>query len=240
MAEAITLAELAFRILILPSISRGTHFVGPHSGPKLRALHLVELWQVADADPVPLAQAFRLLDVSTVAGAVLRGMAGLEREGDPHRWTFPTLEALLPELRELAWQHMLAGSLLVEGIKGIFGKRHRNVLPAELPRLAPDWELSRLIRDGRDEFIDVRVHRLPTMPVQKAWREQYSLEELKAAAEAIAKTCGPGERPGFEDFWESLEASLPDVTRRQAQTALEKFAPHLKGQRGYPSTKSLP
>jgi hypothetical protein len=81
---------------------------------------------VAENDHVLLAEAFRLLDADAVAGAVLRGTVELEREGDPRYWTFPTLEELLPALRELAWQRVLAGNLLVEGIEGIRGKRHRS------------------------------------------------------------------------------------------------------------------
>ena len=126
MAEAIPLAELALRILILPPISRGMHFAGPNCGPEQHARRLVKLWQVAENDHVLLAEAFRLLDADAVADAVLRGTVELEREGDPRYWTFPTLEELLPALRELAWQRVLAGNLLVEGIEGIRGKRHRS------------------------------------------------------------------------------------------------------------------
>jgi hypothetical protein len=187
---------------------------------------------------VPLVQAFRLLDVPAVAGAVLRGMVELEQEGNPRYWTFPTLEELLPELRELAWQRMLASSLLVEGIKGIRGKRYRSLLPAELPRLAPDWELSRLTRDGRDEFIDVRVRHAPAAPVKRAWRESPSRGALKNAAEDVAQRYPHGAKPSFKEFWGALKKLIPGVTRTDAQTALKDYAPQLRGRRGYRSTKS--
>ena len=81
--NAIPQAELALRILVLPPISRGTHIVGPDCGPTQHARRLVELWQVAEHDPVSLAEAFRLLDVTAVEGAILRSMSELEHEGDP-------------------------------------------------------------------------------------------------------------------------------------------------------------
>jgi hypothetical protein len=232
MVEAIPLAELAFRILILPPISRGTHFVGPNSGPKLQAQRVVEAWQVPQGDPVPLIQAFRLLDVPAVAGAILRGIVELEREGDPRYWTFPTLEELLPELRELAWQRMCAGSLLVEGIKGIRGKRHRSLLPAELPRLVPDWELSRLTRDGHDEFIDVRVQRAPAEPVKKAWREKPSPTDIKVAVQEIDRAHPlNAEPPTFDEFHSMLQSHFPDFPRDEARKALN-YAPRLRRARG--------
>src|SRR5262249_58306496 len=176
MVDSLPLAELEFRIALLPAISRGAHL----AGPTLHARRLVELWKVDDNDDVPLAQAFRLLDTEAVAGAILRTVMAGEYPGDRRHWIFPPLADLLPELQELAWQAMLDGALLVEAIKGVRGTRPRVVLLAELPRLRPDWRLSRLVRvgcdgcdgeigrGGRDEFIDVRVRRPPAEPVKKA------------------------------------------------------------------------
>jgi hypothetical protein len=230
--QAIPLAELAFRILILPPIPRGAHLVGPD----WHARRLVELWQVTESD-VLLADAFRLLDVNAVAGAILRGTVELKHEGDPRYWTFPTLEKLLPELRELAWQRMLAGSLLVEGIS-IRGKRHRSVLPTELPRLTPDWELSRLTQGGRDEFIEVRIQRAPDEPpAKKTWREKPSNAQVESALADIAKGYPAGAQPAADEVLDKIRKRLgPEVTRSQVRAALKKSVLH--GRRGYRSTKT--
>jgi hypothetical protein len=235
MAEPFSLVELELRIALLPPISRGAHL----AGPTLHAQRLVGLWGIADADSVPLIEAFRLLNAETVTGAVWRTAAARDYPGDPRHWTFPDLEDLLLELRELAWQAMLAGTLLTEGIKGVCGKRYRAVLPAELARLAPDWALSRLTRDGRDEFIDVRVRCPLAEPIKKAWREPISKAELRAAAEVIAETCGPGTRLSELEFWTKLknQTGRPDLTRRDARTALDDYVPQLKIQSGYHRTK---
>jgi hypothetical protein len=235
MAKAIPLAELALQITFLPPISRGAHL----AGPQLHADRLIELWKVADGDHVPLAEAFRLLDAEDIEGAIWRVTVARKRKHDPRYWTFPEIEELLPKLDKLAWQGMLAGTLLLKAIKGVHGKRYRTVLSAELPRLVPDWQLSRLVLSGRDEFIDVRVQRAATEPVKKAWRKPYTDDELKPATEALAKTYEPGKQPAFKDFWDALKKALPDITREQAHDALQQFAPHLRGRRGYHSTKSL-
>jgi hypothetical protein len=241
MANAIPLAELALKMALLPPICRGRRLAGPGgaalAGPRLHAHRLTVLWQVPDDDQVTLSEAFRLLDAEAVEGAIWRVMVARERNGDPRYWTFPEIDELLPALRELAWQDMLAGMLLVEASKGVRGKHYRTILPAELPRLVPDWELSRLVFSGRDEFVDVRVQRAPAEAVKKAWRKKYSHDELKDAAKKIAESCGPGERPSFRDFWDALKVELPDVTKRQAKRALD-FEPQLKGQRGHRATTS--
>jgi hypothetical protein len=227
------LAELAWRIALLPPISRGTHL----AGPALHARRLVGLWTVEDSDDVPLAQAFRLLNAEAVAGAILRVLVAGEYPDDPQHWTFPNIEALLPELRELTWGDMLVGVLQTEAIAG---KRSRTVLPAELARLTPDWELSRLCRGAKDEFISVRVRLAPAVPVKKAWRKSPTNAELKAAAEALAETYPPGAQPSFNDFSTALKAYLgqPDLPRADARRALN-YAPQLRGRRGYRgSTKS--
>jgi hypothetical protein len=138
MAVLLPLAELE-SIALLPPISRGAHL----GGPPLHARRLIDIWQVADGDDVPLAQAFRLLDEGAIAGAILRTLHAGDREysGDPRHWIFPPFADLLPELRGLSWQLMLDGALQVEGVRGARGKRRRAILPAELPRLAPDWNL---------------------------------------------------------------------------------------------------
>ncbi|MET0674254.1 MAG: hypothetical protein ABW175_00500, partial [Bradyrhizobium sp.] len=68
MADPLALAEVELRIGLLPPISRGSHLIGP----ALHAQQLVELWGVSGDDDVPLAQAYRLLDVEAVTGAILR------------------------------------------------------------------------------------------------------------------------------------------------------------------------
>ena len=135
MADA--LAELELRILLLPPISRGAHL----AGPALHAQRLVELWGVEGGDDLPLTEAFRLLDSDAVTGVILRTLYASDREyHNPHPsyWVFASLDDMLPELRDLSWQAMLTGALLVEAVRG---KRCQVVQPAELLRLAPDWEL---------------------------------------------------------------------------------------------------
>jgi hypothetical protein len=245
MADAIPGAELEFRVLLLPEISRSAHL----DGPILQARRLADLWKVEGDDDLPLAQAFRLLDPEAIAGTILRTLYMFDKDypSDPRYWTFPSLEDLLPELRDLSWQLMLDRTLSVEAIKGVRGKRHRTVLPAELLRLAPDWELSRLILDGRDEFIDVRVRRAPVEPAKRAWGEHPSKSEVEAAMVEVAKEYpSPQEyprdapRPAFDEVWAKLKARLGDgVTRKQARDALKKY-PHLRGRRGYRSKGKSP
>jgi hypothetical protein len=229
-AEPIALAELGFRILLLPPISRGAHL----GGPKLHAQRLVKLWAVDDTDDVPLAQAFRLLNADAVAGAIWRTWAAKDYPGDPRFWTFPNLTDLLPELYELCWLSMLDGTFLVEAIKGLRGKRSRTVAPVELPRLRPDWPLSRLCQGERDEFVDARVRRAPAEPIAKRWRKPPDKDDLKAAMEKIAKDYPEGaDPPPLQEVQEKLKGILGEATRRLTQSAIEKYVPQLKGRRGY-------
>jgi hypothetical protein len=230
-------AELQLRIALLPPISRGAHL----DGPPLHAQRLIELWQVADGDNVPLAQAFRFVDKETVAGTILRTLylSDTEYPDGGHHWHFPGIGDLLPELREAAWQLMLDGALEVKGIKGVRGNRHRAILPAELPRLTPDWGLSRLTRGARrDEFIDVRVRRPPAEPIKKAWRgEKPSRENLREAMRSIAKDYPADVHPPEPEIWDALKKRLGHaVTRAQARDALKDHA--LKGRRGRRWSKS--
>lgn len=240
MAEFIPLAELALRIAMLPPISRGVHL----AGPILHARRLIELWKGDGDDGVSLMEAFRLLDAEAVDGALMRTGMKMADEGfefgDARHWAFPDFEAALPELRATAWEWMSTGRLQVEAKKDIRAKQHREVLPAELARLAPDWELSRLMRAGIDELIDVRVRHAPAEPIQAAepiqgaWRKP-KRAELQAAALAIAQRCEPGVRLSQADFWTRMKAQMgrPDLTRQQARTALDDYAPQLKIQPGY-------
>jgi hypothetical protein len=222
-------AEIELRIALLPPISRGTHL----AGPRLHAERLVELWK-ADGEVV-LAEAFRLLDVETVAGVILRTVTANEYEGDPRHWHFPPFIDLLPPLRAAAWQTLLGGTLLIEAIKSVRGTRHRVVLPAELPRLAPDWNLSRLALNSRDEFIDVRCRRSPTEPIKKTWRlEKPSSAELDAAVREIAKTYPhaqdqPSTRPRFADVHAEVnERFKVAVPRDDVVAAIDRAASHLR------------
>lgn len=160
MAGLLSALELELRIALLPPVSRAAHL----DGPRLHAERLVELWKVDDSDHVPLAQGWRLLDVETVAGAILRVMVMGDKDysGDPRVWRPPGLEDLLPELHALTWRAMRDGTLQVEGIWGARGKDYSVVLPVELPRLVPDWSLSRLTLGGHDELVDVRIWHAPS------------------------------------------------------------------------------
>ncbi|MBR0730351.1 hypothetical protein JQ595_16490 [Bradyrhizobium japonicum] len=220
-------AELEFRISLLPPISRGAHLSGPH----LHAQRLVELWKVEAGNDVPLAHAFRLLDAEALAGAILRTLASGDYPNDPRYWLFPSLTDLLPELHALSWQAMLSGVLSVEAIKSLQGKRHRAVAPVELPRLTPDWDLSRLCQDERDEFLEVRVRRAPAGPVRKRWRKSPAKGDLKSAMGEIAKISPDG--VGLDKVWNALKGYFPEITRQQAQNAIKAYAPQLKGRRGY-------
>jgi hypothetical protein len=179
-----------------------------------------------------------LLPVELITGVLLRAVTASE-SGDPRHWSFPSFEALLPPLREQAWSEILSGHFVVEAIKGVRGKRRRTVLPAELPRLIPDWELSRLCLGKRDEFIDVRVRHAPAEPVKKAWRERPDRSKLKVAMENIAQRYPPGARPPFSEIWGALKVELgqEDLPWRPAKYALKNYAPHLEGRRGHRSSK---
>jgi hypothetical protein len=217
----------------LPAISRSVHF----AGPALHARRLVELWKVDAADDVPLAQAFRLLDVEAVAWAILRTLMAGDYSGDPRHWVFPPLVDLLPELQELAWQAMLDGALRVEAVKGVRGTRPRLVLPAELPRLRADWGLSRLVRaggddgdggdggiggGGRDEFIDVRVRRPAAELVKPAWRpDKPSQKDVDAGVQKLAQTHSPGSL-SEEEFLKALAELVPGAVRTHIRAAVEK------------------
>src|SRR5262249_38045450 len=114
----------------------------------------------------------------------------------------------------------------------------RTVLSAELPRLTPDWELSRFIDGDHDQFIDVHVQRAPAETMKKAWREKPSRMALKDATERVAQKYPRGSHPSFDEFWSALKKVIPDVTRADAQAALKNYAPQLRGRRGHRSTKS--
>jgi hypothetical protein len=239
--------QFAVKELNLPPISRGAPIseawpARALAGPWLHADRLIDLWQVADDEDVPLAQAFRLLDIEAVHGAILRTLGANDYPAsDPRYWFLPPLEDLLPELHELSWQAMLAEEFEVEAIKGLHGTRPRTVLSVELPRLTPDWELSRLCRNGEDKFIHVRVRRRPAEPgPKKAWRQPISKTDLKAATEAIVQACEPGAQLSESDFWDKLKerTGRSDLPRQDARTALNEYAPQLKIQPGYHSVKS--
>src|SRR5262249_20349109 len=148
-----------------------------------------------------------LLDVKTVEGAFSRAGASDDFPGGADTWGIPNPWTLLVELRACCWQAICDGTLQVEAIKGLRGTSRRIVLPTELQHLVPDWILSRFLRNGRDEFVDVRVRRAPPEPAQDA---------IKAAVEKIAIPCRlPGARhPSFAEFREKLSAELGiDVSR---------------------------
>jgi hypothetical protein len=234
MAESIPLAELEFRILLLPPVSRGTHL----AGPAIHAERLVELWKIEAGDDVPLEQAFRLLDVKTVASAIFRTalMSDHDYPNDFVHWPLPPLNHLLPELNDAAWQAVLDGELQIEAIRyerGKTGLAARPVPLVELPRLSPDWGLSRLCRDHRDEWLDSRVRRAPVEPPKREPKPKKS--DLKIAMEEVAATYPPGAHPPSGEIWRALDdLAGPGVTRAQARAALAKYAPHLRGERGRP------
>ena len=224
------LAEIEFQLAALPPISRGAHL----AGPKLHAERLIAAWKADGA--VALADAYQLLDVKTVAGVILRTVMAGDYDQDPSYWHFPPVADLLPPLREVAWQKILAGEFVLEAIKGVTGRQHRPLVPALLPRLTPDWELSRLIRDGRDEYIEVRVRPMPATDIPRPWQEKPSREDAEAAARDIAKAYPQPAQLSFKEFLAELKKRLgPNVTKRLALEVLETCAPHLKGRPGIKS-----
>ena len=95
-----TLPALDFELGLLPPIARGAHL----DGPKLHAQRLVELWEVDGDDDVPLAEAFRLLDVAAVERAIWGAIVQADDIGDARYWVFPDVERLFPALRESVWR----------------------------------------------------------------------------------------------------------------------------------------
>jgi hypothetical protein len=221
-------AEIELRIALLPPISRGAHL----AGPRLHAERRVELWK-ADGE-VALAEVFRLLDVETVAGVILRTVTANEYEGDPRHWHFPPFIDLLPPLRAAAWQALLDGRLVLMGVKGITGRRHQPLAPALLPRLTPDWELSRLMRAGQDAWFEVRVRPIPAIDIPRPWQPKPAPEAIEFAAKEIAEAHPPPDgQLSFANFWAALKAKAGvGVSKRQALAALNTYAPHLRGQPG--------
>src|SRR5215471_9208170 len=149
--------DLEFLTLLLPRlprVSRAAHL----AGAALHARALIDLWRLdGEADTVPLALAFRLLDVKTVERAFSRAAASDGFPGGADSWGVPNAWSLLIELRACCWQAICSGVLQVEAIKGLRGTKPRTVLSAELRGQVPDWILSRILRNGRDEFVDVCV-----------------------------------------------------------------------------------
>jgi hypothetical protein len=243
--DPITLAELEWRIALLPPISRGIHFSGAPggqllAGPLVHAKRLIALWRVDDEDDVPLAEAFRVLDEMAVAGAILRTATYVCETTitDDHRhWAFPNLEQLMPELQATAWEAALDGTLQIEAVKG---KQRVVVAPADLRRLHPEWPSAclvlRLAHGGDDEFVDARVRRAPIASVEtdpKAKGARPTEAALREAAFAIAEAQPKGATITETTFLKALKDRLgAGVTREQARGALDQYAPHLKVPRG--------
>lgn len=223
MAEPIPLAELVLRIALLSPISRGVHL----DGPRLHAERLVALWQ-ADDDAV-LSEAYRLLDAAAVARAIMRLAVEIEH-GDPRYWTFPELEELLPALRDLAWDEILAGRLTVEAVAGVHEGRRRRIPPVQLQRLEPDWPLSRLTHAGQDEFTDVRVRRV--VPRAPKRQRPPSRATMRAALKKIEAGLSPDTVPSFAELWAALRNEVGPISRQSAREALIEYAPHLRRTRG--------
>src|SRR5262249_54461389 len=108
--------------------------------------------------------------------------------------------------------------------------------------LAPDWRLSRLVRDGcdeeiggggRDEFIDVHVQRPPVEPVKKAWRDKPSQKDVDAAVKGLAQAHSSGSLTQGK-IWAALKPAVPGETRKQTRGALRRHAPQLTRPRGRP------
>ena len=83
----------------------------------------------------------------------------------------------------------------------------------------------------------VCVRRPPGEPVKRTWREKPSDEAVETAILDFAKGYSTGAYPSEDEFLGAARGRLgPEVTRQQVRDALN-LHPHLKGRRGYPSTK---
>ena len=264
MAESIPFAELELRIAFLPPVSRGAHLGGPaiHAERlvelwKIEAgddVPLEQAFRLLDAETVAgvILRATLAKDAGVEAWTVEHlakfwdaadnndGEApAKDYPSDPRYWTFPSLSGLLFELQELCWEALLDGVWRTEALKivrGKIGKTPRVISPIELPRLRPDWKLSRLCRGDQDEWLDVRVRRTSVEPPAERQRpSQAALRaELKRAMEEIAQGYSKGVRPPFKEIEAALKTRLPWVTRRQAREAVAKYTPQLHGERGRP------
>lgn len=189
-------------------------------------------------DDVPLSQAFRLLSVPEIARAIDRTahMSDHDYSNDPVHWPLPPLVDLLPELHDAVWRALLRGEMQLEATRyarGGISKIARLVPPIELPRLRPDWKLSRLCRGELDEFVEARVRWAPVEPVA---RKRPSKSELKASMVEIERQYPVDARPPFKDIEAALKVRHPGVTQKQAREALA-YAPRLRGERGRRSTR---
>jgi hypothetical protein len=224
------LFEIAAAIAFLEPISRGVHL----AGPRLHAERLVELWRAEG--PVPLAQAFRLLNVSAVEGAIWQTMNAIGEFGNSRHWQFPEIEQLLPALRDLVWQEILAGRLVTEAItdKG----RSCALVPAKLQFLEPDWPDSRLRREGRLEFASAEVKR--PQPAAVPLRQASEAEIGRCIAKIVKEW--PGAKPPEEDdLLKMVKAKLgAGVQRSRLRAAKKTNAPQWVLPRGRPSKKKSP
>lgn len=96
------------------------------------------------------------------------------------------------------------------------------VLPDEADASSADTlEQATLPRPVRDE------------PAKRAWRDKPPNEVIKTAMLSISMEYSTGSRPTEFEIWGKLRDCLgSSVTRDQARAAINKHAPHLKGQRG--------
>jgi hypothetical protein len=240
MADPLALAELEFRIALLPAISRAAHL----DGPGRHAERLIKLWRVADDESVPFAQSFRLLRVKQVEGAILRTLMAGDYPSDPRRCIFPPLNDLLPELQALSWRAMQNGDLLVEGIKGTRGRVHHAIRSAELLRLTPDWVVGRLCDGTHGAFTGVRVRCPPAAPVKPTWRPekppQADLENwLKNLAEQEYPDAErrPDSRPTFDVLQKKANKHFKTVVPRDDLRAAIDDATQLKRSPGQRTVK---
>jgi hypothetical protein len=268
LVQPILFAELELRIALLPPVSRSSHLGGPaiHAERlvelwKIEAgedVPLEQAFRLLDAEAV--AGAILRTTAARNAGIeawTAENLAKLwddadngdgEEEpakdfpSDSRYWPLPPLNDLLPELQELCWEALLDGAWRLEGLKTArdkVSKTPRLISLFELPRLRPDWGLSRLCRGELDEYVDARVRRAPVEPVvgKPAPKSDLKAADLKAAILKIAQDYPPGvRRPTFEEIKAALEAHFgSELIRQQARDALD-YAPQLRRERGRPKS----
>jgi hypothetical protein len=243
-APRLGLAEIVLRLETTPRISCGVMAgdAARHYGEWLREI-------LGDPDvTVALGEAYRLLDAEALAGTVLRWFAGRDNS-IAGTWDCPNFEAVLPELRTLAWHEALANRLRVTGLSGPLRKRRQTYAPEQLAALQPDFGCDQLRFEGRVAIVAVQIEPaspaetaampVPAQPPQTTSAPKpVSAAALTACVEAIAKEWTRSQPPALEgELLPLVRARLGagvSVTRKRVRDAVKDHVPQWIRKRGHP------